>query len=140
MKKRLVAVLLMMALVVLLSGCSGPAGDGLAKNEAVKYTLYIGLNDKDTYAQKISDIEAEKKVSAIALKYVDDFTQYRGKGAYKDEKGEITQENTLIFTFYSATDQQMKGIMDEVLKELNQNTVLIEKQKVGHEFYGGQKQ
>lgn len=30
-------------------------------------------------------------------------------------------------------------IMEEVLKELNQNSVLIEKQKVGHEFYGGQK-
>lgn len=140
MKIRLVTRLLLVILVILISGCSMPARKDLAQSEAVKYTLYIGLNDKDTYLQKISSGEAEKKVSAIALKYVDGFTQYWAKGAYKDEKGVVTQENTLIFTFYSATDEQMKGIMDEVLKELNQNTVLIEKQRVGYEFYGGQKQ
>lgn len=140
MRVRLVKFLLTIMLIIMVSGCSGPAKNDLAKSEAVKYTLYIGLNDKDTYTQKISAAEAEKKVSAIALKYVDGYTQYWGKGAYKDEKGVVTQENTLIFTFYSATDEQMKGIMGEVLKELNQNSVLIEKQRVGYEFYGGQEQ
>lgn len=140
MKKRLVTRILLVALVVLISGCFAPIKTDLAKSEAVKYTLFIGLNDKDTYSQKISAGDAEKKVSAIALKYVDGFTVFWGKGAYKDDKGVVTYENTLIFTFYSATDEQVKRIMDEVLKDLNQNSVLIEKQKVGYEFYGGQKQ
>lgn len=139
MNKRLVTMVLLVALVILVSGCSTQAQTGLAKNEAVKYTLFIGLNDKDIYSQKISAEEAEKKVSAIALKYVDGFTEYQGKGAYKDDKGVVTHENSLIYTFYFANDKQMKSIMDEVLKELNQNSILIEKQKVGSEFYGGQK-
>lgn len=139
MKKKLVSMVLMVAFIICVSGCSTQTQTGLAKNEAVKYTIYIGLNDKDTYSQKISTGEAEKKVNAIALKYVDGFTRFLGKGAYKDDKGAVTYENTLVYTFYSATDEQMKSIMEEVLKELNQNSVLIEKQKVGYEFYGGQK-
>jgi hypothetical protein len=139
MSVRFVKVLLMIMLVVIISGCSGPANNGLAKSETVKYTLYIGLNDKDTYSQKISTREAEKKVNDIALKYVDGFTGCIGTGAFKDEKGMVTYENTLIYTFYSVTDEQMKRIMDEVLKELNQNAVLIDKQKVDYEFYKGQK-
>ncbi len=132
-------MVLIAVFVFCVSGCSTQAQSGLAKNEAVKYTLYIGLNDKDTYSQKISAGEAEKKVNDIALKYVDGFTQYWAKGAYMDDKKRITYENTLIYTFYSATDEQMKSIMDEVLKELNQNSVLIEKQIMGYEFYGGHK-
>lgn len=132
-------MVLMAAFVICVSGCSIHPETYLAKREAIKYILYIGLNDKDTYSQKISAGEAEKKVSAIALKYVDGFTESSGKGAYKDDKGVVTYENSLIYTFNSATDEQMKSIMDEVLKELNQNSVLIEKQKVGSEFYGGQK-
>lgn len=139
MKNRLLSMVLMAALVICVSGCSPQTERPLAKSEAVKYTLYIGLNDKDTYTQKISTAEAEKKVNAIALKYVDGFTEYGGKGAYKDNNGVVTYENTLIYTFNSATEDQIKKIMEEVLKELNQNSVLLEKQKVGYEFYEGQK-
>jgi hypothetical protein len=61
------------------------------------------------------------------------------KGAYKDEKGVITYENTLVFQFSSTTEQQIKSIMDETLIELNQNAILIEKEKVNYEFYEGAK-
>ena len=107
--------------------------------ELVKYTMYIGLNDKDTYVQIMPFGEAEKKVSDIALKYVDGFTVLSARGAYKDEKGIITNENSLVFQFLYVTDEQIKLIMDEVLKELNQNSILLEKQKVNYTFYEGVK-
>jgi hypothetical protein len=78
-------------------------------------------------------------VADIALKYADGFTQLSGKGAYKDEKGIITHENCLIFEFYDTNEEQIKAIMDEVLQELNQDCILIEKQRVNYEFYEGAK-
>lgn len=105
----------------------------------VKYTMYVGLNDKDTYTQLVPTEEAERKVSSIALKHVDGFTAFSAKGAYKDDKGVITNENSLVFEFYSVTEEQMRAVVDEVLKELNQNSVLIEKKKVNSKFYEGAK-
>jgi len=133
MKKYLVSSVLLI-LICLFSGCAMQS-----ESQNVKYTIYIGLNDKNTYTQLVSYEEAEKKASDIALKYVDGFTAHAAKGAYKDEKGITTHENSLILEFYNTTDQQMKAIMDEILQELNQNSILMEKQKVNYEFYEGTK-
>jgi hypothetical protein len=78
-------------------GCVAQPGTQTQTAEEVKYTLYIGLNDKNTYTQLLSTEDAVNRVADIALKYVDGFTQLSGKGAYKDEKGIITHENCLIF-------------------------------------------
>ncbi len=107
------------------------------QEEGVKYTMYIGLNDKNSYIQEISTEEAEQMVTQIALQYVDGFTQTTSKGAYKDEAGVVTYENSLVFSFYDATEEQMKNIMDDVLEDLNQNSVLIERENVNYEFYEG---
>lgn len=137
MRKKFISFIIVVIVCFAFSGC---AMQTATQNiDIVKYTMYIGLNDKDTYTQLITYEEAERKVSTIALKYVDGFTVLSAKGAYKDEKGVITHENSLVFEFSSVTDQQMKGIMDETLKELNQNSILIEKQKVNYEFYEGVK-
>ncbi|AET69237.1 hypothetical protein Desor_3775 [Desulfosporosinus orientis DSM 765] len=140
MKKVFVSVVgvIVIGLCFFLSGCA--AQQEPQANQTTKYTMYIGLNDKDKYTQLISYEEAEKEVSDIALKYVDGFTELYAKGAYKDDKGILVHENSLVFEFYSVTDQQMKAIMDEVLKKLNQKSILIEKQTVNDEFYEGVKQ
>lgn len=143
MKKRLLSVAVLILFCLALSGCTAEPESAAQpviqpqSDQTVKYTLYIGLNDKDTYTQLLPYEEAEKKVRDIALKYVDGFTVLAAKGAYKDDKGVITQENSLVLEFTSATEKQIKAIMDEVMKELNQNSVLMEKQTVKYEFYEG---
>lgn len=143
MKKQKVAfvlvLILAMAFCVTLAGCMQQSGNQADGESIVKYTMYIGLSDKDAYTQLIPYEEAEKKVSGIALKYVDGFTQLAAKGAYKDEKGVVTHENSLVLEISHATDEQIKAIMNEVLKELNQNSILIEKEYVNCEFYEGEK-
>lgn len=133
MKKKFILAVLVLITCFTYSGC---ANQTAAQNhDTVKYTIYVGLNDKDTYTQLTSYDEAAKKASEIALKYVDGFTMFSASGAYKDEKGIITHENSLVIEFYSITDQQIKHIMDEILMEFNQNAILMEKQKVNCEFY-----
>ncbi len=136
MKKGLITAIIILFLILGLSGCT--AKDNTDFENTVKYTMYIGLNDKDTYTQLISYEAAEKTVSSIALQYVGGFTAYSAKGTYKDDKGVVTNENSLVLEFEDATKEQMKAIMDEVLQALNQHSVLLEKQKVSREFYEGE--
>lgn len=106
--------------------------------EASKYTLYIGLNDKDEYNQLISTEEAKEIVDAICLQYVDGYTVMEAKGAWADEKDILTQENTLVYYFREADEASLREIMNEVIEVLNQNTILLEKQTVGYTYYSGE--
>lgn len=138
MNKKLISTVLLLILIITLAGCSQQLQTTFAKSNDIKYTLYIGLNDKDTYKQEISTEEAEKKIEEIALKYVDGFTLTESKGAYKDDNGVITYENSLVYIFNFATEEQIKNIMDEVLRTLNQNSILVEKENVAYDFYEGE--
>jgi len=136
--KKIVSVFIIFILISgLIPGCAPNRGDKLPYTGNIKYTMYIGLNDKDTYTQLIPYDEAEKKVSEIVLKYVDGYTQMQAKGAYKDDEGIVTLENSLIYEIYAATDQQMEAIMNEVLTALNQHSILLEKQTVKSIFFEG---
>lgn len=104
--------------------------------EAQEYTLYIGLNDKDEYRQLISTKEAKEIIDAICVEYVDGYTVTEAGGAWVDEKNTLTQENTLVYHFREADEEALKEIMDKVIAALNQNTILVEEQKVFYTYYG----
>lgn len=126
--------------VVLLAGLGAWGLLGAVEPErTLKYTLYIGLNDKDTYQQEIPTETAEALVTEIALKYVDGFTMTRAKGVYTDELGVVTYENTLVCEFLYAGEEELTAIMDELLSVLNQNSILLERQEVDCQFYSGQR-
>lgn len=100
-----------------------------------KYILYIGTNDKDTNKQLIPTEEAKKKVDAICAKYVDGYTVFDANGGWKDETGTYAHENTLVCFFYDVTEDQIKNIMDDVLKELNQSAIFVEKLNSVYTYY-----
>lgn len=137
MKKRIVGLLISLIIVLATSGCAVQEKASLGDHTDYKFTMYIGLNDKDTYKQLMSDDEAQQLISKICLKYVDGFTFSRRQGAYKNEKGVVTQESSLVYEFYSVTDKEIRNIMDEAIVQLNQSSILIEKTKVNYQFYEG---
>jgi len=137
MNNRFLVIFMIFLICFTLAGCAVQPEPGTS--EEFKYTLYIGLNDKDTYTQLLSTEEAENKASNIVLKHVDGFTRFLGKGAYQDEKGIVTYENSLVFEIYAATEDQIKAIMDELLQELNQSSILVERERVNCQFYEGTK-
>lgn len=134
MKRQVLAAAVLVFAVVLQSSSPLLAG-GLER--AVKYTLYIGLNDKDTYQQEISTAAAEALVMEIALRSVDGFTITSARGVYTDDVGVVTVENTLVCEFLFASEEQILRIMDEILAALNQNSILVERQEVDCQFYLG---
>lgn len=104
---------------------------------ATRYTLYIGTNDKDTYTQLISLEEAKETVNGICAKYVEGYTVTEAQGGWVDETGTLTEEQTLVYSFTGVSEEALTSIMDEVLKELNQNSILVETSDVYHRYYYG---
>ena len=104
---------------------------------AIQYVMYVGTNDKDTYEQIIPTEEAKAMIDAICYKYLDGYTLQDAVGSWADETGTPTHENTIVCYFDDADEKTVYSIADEIIKALNQNTVLIEKGTVNIDFYGG---
>lgn len=102
-----------------------------------KYTLYIGLNDKDTYQQKTSKDDARKIVNEICARHTDGYTSFDAEGGWTDQNNVLTKEETLVYMFNDIDEDDLDKIMDEVLDALNQNTILVEKDQTTYSYYSG---
>ena len=102
-----------------------------------QYTLYIGLSDKDTHKQEISTEKARDKVNAIVIKHAPGYTCWIAKGGWTDEKGQIVEENTLVYTLTDVKEEQVKAIMDEVIIALNQSSIMVQRASKTCSFYDG---
>lgn len=105
--------------------------------EQGKYVLYIGTNDKDTYTQQIPLDEAEQIVNEICSKYVKGYTVQQAEGGWVDESGILTEEQTLVYSFDAVREEDLVSIMDEVLVQLNQASILVERQDLTYCYYSG---
>jgi hypothetical protein len=107
--------------------------DGSSKD---KYVLYIGLNDQDTGSQIVSIQEAEALVNAICVKYTGGYTEISARGGWLDNQ-QMIEENSLVYVFYDASEEEILAIMDEALDALNQSSILIEKDSAIFTYYKG---
>lgn len=97
-----------------------------------KTLLTIGLNDKDTEQQKIESPEAKNIIANILLNQFNifAFTMFECSGVYKMEStSNIIFENSIRVEI--ATDDELttaNAIIDELKKELNQESIMMEKE------------
>lgn len=109
-----------------------------AEEQVSRVTLYIGTNDKDTYTQLISLDDAKETVNNICAKYVEGYTVMQANGGWVDETGMLTEEETLVYSFTDVEEDALVSIMDEVLHELNQNSILVETSDTQSFYYSGE--
>lgn len=115
---------------------AAPAALGNAPLEtAVKYTVYVGLNDKDEYRQLVPTDAAVERLNRVAMQYADGFTVRRAQGFWKDEHGNPTSEQTIVYDFLDISDGQMADIMKGMISAMNQNSVLVEKAETKRTFF-----
>jgi hypothetical protein len=93
------------------------------------------MNDRDTYEQIIPSDKARSMINAICVKYVNAYTVHEAQGAWVDDNGILTQENTLVYTFIGVDETAIMSIVKEVLTALNQNSILVEKRSVLHTLH-----
>ena len=99
-----------------------------------KFTLYLGLNDKDTKTQKIDILEAYKIVNNILLKYTDGATIFQANGIYKHEDGTVVIEQTLRIELLFVDKNTVKNIVDLLKITFNQESIIVQTQKVDSEL------
>ena len=95
-----------------------------------KYTLYVGLNDKETKVQTINTLEAYKIVTNILNKEVDGATVFEADGIYKHENGTFVVEKTFRIELLTATLEAVKKIVDQLKTVLNQESIAVQEQDI----------
>ena len=110
--------------------------DIFGSEKQTKYTLYLGLNDKDTSQQTYGLSEAKQVMFMIVRKYTGGCTFYEAEGCWYDEdKKVMISENTLVCVMLDIKPEAVKSIMDEALKTFNQSSILLETEEVRGAFY-----
>lgn len=95
-----------------------------------KYTLYCGLNDKDTRRQEISTLEAAKMVRNACLSYADGATIFEADGIYKHDDGELVAEKTLRVELMMVEQSVVRRIVDTLKAALNQESIAVQEQEI----------
>lgn len=99
-----------------------------------KYTLYLGLNDKDKKIQLINTIEAYKITTNILMKYTDGATIFEASGIYKHNNGEFVVEKTLRIELLFVNDLQVQEIVKQLKVVFNQESVAVQKEVVNSQL------
>ena len=99
-----------------------------------KYTLYIGLNDKDTKRQQIDNLEASKVVQNILTEKTGGGTIYNATGVYKHDDGTIIIENTLRVEIIAAALDPIKEAVNVIKTALNQESIILQTERVESVF------
>lgn len=100
-----------------------------------KFTLYLGLNDKDTKVQKISTLEAYKIVSNILMKSFDGATIYEAMGIYKHEDGTFVRENTLRIELLFAEETRVRELINTLKVVFNQESIAVQKEVIDSQLW-----
>lgn len=97
-----------------------------------KYNIYVGMFDKDTKQQELSNTEFLNRIrKTMRLHGINDYTIYKCKGHYKHTDGTIICEPSINIEYiHDYTLNQIHNLRFNLCKELNQESVLITKQEV----------
>ena len=94
------------------------------------FTLYLGLNDKDTKRQEISTLEAYKVVSNILAKDFGGGTIFEAQGIYKHDDGQVVFEKTLRIEILFAELPQIKILVELLKKMFNQESIAVQEENI----------
>lgn len=99
-----------------------------------KFTLYLGLNDKDKKVQLINTIEAYKICNNILMHYTDGATIFEANGIYRHEDGTFTIEKTLRIELLFVDKKTVLNIVDDLKKAFNQESIAVQNELVNSEL------
>ena len=99
-----------------------------------KYTLYLGLNDKDSKVQEIATLEAYKMVNNLLMNLCDGATIFEADGLYKHESGEIVVEKTLRIELLFVELETVKKIVETLKVLFNQESIAVQTQTIESEL------
>lgn len=96
----------------------------------IKYNIYVGLNDKDSKKQEVATRQAKKEVIKILNNNnINGLTLYKVTGVFKHENGQVVFEKSLKVELLEVKEKEVLKSINELKKALNQECILLEKEK-----------
>ena len=101
-----------------------------------RFTISIGLFDKDTKRQKITSDIAIRIVSDLVVDIIGYGTIHTGNGIYTHAAGQVVIEPSSVFFVDGEKDlkDKVKTLAWQIKKALNQESVMLEETAVKMEF------
>ena len=101
-----------------------------------RYTLTIGLFDKDTKKQRFSHALARNIIADLVVNSIGYGTVYNGDGVYTHVNGKVVVEPSIVFFVDGEKDlkDKVKTLAWQIKKALNQESVMLEETAVKMEF------
>lgn len=95
-----------------------------------KYNIYIGMFDKDTKQQELSNTEYLNTIRKVMrYNFIDNYTIIKAKGHYKSDTMTVC-EPTVIVDIIIDYKLDTDFIKNQLCNFLNQESVLITKQEI----------
>lgn len=95
------------------------------KEKIVKYSIYIGLNDSETYQQKFETEKYMHIVENVLRSYKTGFSIGQNIGGYFHEDGTFVRENSLVITLIGADEQLVNDAAADLCAFFNQEEVIV---------------
>ena len=115
---------------------TGSASKDPSEESDIQYVLYLGTNDKDTNEPVYTPDEAKEKAKEILIEHFGGYTIQEANGGWVDGD-KVYQEYTLVITLSDTNLDQVHAASDDLIREFNQSTVLIQANETMTEFYAG---
>ena len=101
-----------------------------------KYTLYMGLNDKETKMQKIATTEAYKIVENILRDTgYNGATIFEANGLYKHDNGQFVVEKTLRIEILDFENKGFQSLVSTLKLVFNQESIAVENSLIESNLY-----
>lgn len=99
-----------------------------------KFTIYIGLFDKETKRQEITTLDAYKMVANIFKVTTGGATITEAVGIYTHDNGDIVIEPSLRCEIFNADLESVYAAADQIKTALNQESIALEECEVNSKF------
>lgn len=103
----------------------------------IQYVMYLGTNDKDTFVPFGTPEEAKAKVDEVLTNHFEGFTIQDANGGWTNEDGTVGHEYTVVIYLSDTTQEKVHAAADDLIREFNQSSVLIQTNETRTEFYSG---
>jgi hypothetical protein len=103
----------------------------------IQYVMFLGTNDKDTNEPYGTAEEVKSKVDEVLTKYFEGFTIQEANGGWVNNDGSVAHEYTVVILLSDTTLDRVHQASDDLIKEFNQSSILIQANETVTEFYSG---
>ena len=98
-------------------------------NEGIKYEIFIGIKDKDSYLEVLSVDDFKDILTEICTEKEISFTMLTQHGGYTHGKG-YTTETSLRVVIIGINEDEVYLLGEKLKKKINTDAVLITKTEV----------